>query len=89
MIDYNLLNAMREMLYYTVIAVCLITAPTLLVGLVISVIQAATQINEVTMTFIPKMIVMFLVLYFFSPILMQKLVFLAQNNLTNLIMYIK
>jgi len=35
---------------------------SLLTGLVISVFQAATQINEMTLTFIPKLVVMFIVL---------------------------
>ena len=35
---------------------------SLLAGLVVSIFQAATQINEMTLTFIPKLFVMFLVL---------------------------
>ncbi len=37
------------------------------VGLAISVIQAATQINEATLTFVPKLIVVALVLVFLGP----------------------
>jgi flagellar biosynthesis protein FliQ len=37
------------------------------VGLVISIIQAATQVNEMTMTFVPKIIVVFLVMVFSLP----------------------
>lgn len=39
----------------------------LLVGLLISTFQAATQINEQTMTFIPKIVAVFLTLLFFGP----------------------
>jgi flagellar biosynthetic protein FliQ len=39
----------------------------LVTGLVVSVLQAITQINEATLTFIPKMIVIGLVLLFAGP----------------------
>ena len=49
----------------------LVSAPLLLsalaVGLVVSVFQAATQINEMTLSFIPKLLVMFLVLVVAGP----------------------
>lgn len=49
----------------------LVSAPLLLsalvVGLVVSVFQAATQINEMTLSFIPKLLVMFLMLVIAGP----------------------
>jgi len=47
---------------------------SLLVGSIISLIQAATQINEVTLTFIPKMIGIILVLLFLGSWMLQQLV---------------
>jgi flagellar biosynthetic protein FliQ len=35
---------------------------SLVTGLIISIFQAATQINEMTLSFIPKLLVMFIVL---------------------------
>ena len=43
----------------------LITA--LVVGLIISIFQAATQLNESTLQFVPKLVVMFLVLLLAGP----------------------
>ena len=43
----------------------------LLVGLVISIFQAATQINEQTMTFIPKIAAVLIALLLFSPWLIK------------------
>lgn len=40
---------------------------SLVTGLLISIFQAATQINEMTLTFIPKLVVMFLVLVILGP----------------------
>ena len=49
----------------------MISAPmlltSLLVGLLVSIFQAATQINEATLTFIPKLIGVFLVLIISGP----------------------
>lgn len=40
---------------------------TLLTGLLVSIFQAATSINEQTLTFIPKLIVMFVVMILAGP----------------------
>lgn len=51
--------------------VLLCSAPMLLagmiVGLLISIFQAATQINEQTMTFVPKILAVFVTLLIFAP----------------------
>lgn len=47
---------------------------SLLTGLLVSIFQAATQINEMTLTFIPKLIVMFLVLVLLGPWTLQLMV---------------
>ncbi len=56
----------------------LVAAPmliaALLIGLVISIFQAATQINEQTMTFIPKIVGVFVTLLLFAPWILQKLI---------------
>lgn len=56
----------------------LISAPTLLtalaVGLVISIFQAATQINESTLQFVPKLVAMFVVLILLGPWMLQYLI---------------
>ncbi len=46
----------------------------MVVGLIISIFQAATQINEQTMTFIPKIVVVFVTLLIFGPWLMNLLI---------------
>lgn len=86
--DSFMLLAMREMLYYTMAAVAVISVPMLIVGIIFSVLQAATQINEMTITFIPKLIVMFTLLLLLSPWMMESLVLLTQKLLQNLQQYI-
>lgn len=45
--------------------------PSLAVGLIVAMFQAATQINEATLTFVPKVIVIGLVLMIMGPGMMQ------------------
>lgn len=45
----------------------------LVVGLVVSIFQAATQINEQTMTFVPKIVAVLLTLLIFGPWLIKLL----------------
>ncbi len=48
-----------------------ILIPALIVGLVVAMFQAATQINEMTLTFIPKLMVVALVLMVAGPWMLQ------------------
>lgn len=52
----------------------LVSAPLLLtalvIGLIVSIFQAATQINEMTLSFIPKLLGMFVVLIIAGPWMM-------------------
>jgi len=56
----------------------LISAPLLLgslvIGLVVSILQAATQINEATLSFIPKLIAMVAILVIAGPWMVTTLV---------------
>jgi flagellar biosynthesis protein FliQ len=45
----------------------------LLVGLVISLIQALTQMQEMTLSFVPKIVVMFVALMLFLPFMLSTL----------------
>jgi len=45
--------------------------PSLVIGLIIAMFQAATQINEMTLTFVPKLIVIGIVLLVMGPWMLQ------------------
>ena len=53
-------------------------APMLIIGMVIgllvSIFQAATQINEQTLTFVPKIVAVFVTLVIFGPWLIKLLI---------------
>ncbi|MCQ4347294.1 flagellar biosynthesis protein FliQ [Pseudomonas stutzeri] len=56
----------------------------LLVGLLISLFQAATQINEMTLSFIPKILAVFTVLVLAGPWMIQLIVDFTRQLLSNL-----
>lgn len=61
----------QEALKVTAIVAAPLLLSTLVVGLVVSIFQAVTQINEATLTFIPKMIVVALVFLLAGPWMMD------------------
>ena len=66
---------------YTLKTALLISLPLLFVGLVvgvlISILQAVTQIQEMTLTFVPKIIAMVVAAAFFMPWILTKLMTFA------------
>jgi flagellar biosynthetic protein FliQ len=53
---------LQQALWTTVLVAAPLVVGTLVVGLVISILQAATQINEATLTFVPKLVVVALIM---------------------------
>ncbi|MCX6828816.1 MAG: flagellar biosynthesis protein FliQ [candidate division Zixibacteria bacterium] len=66
-----------------IITMLLVSAPMLisglLIGLIISILQAITQIHEMTLTFIPKIIVVAVSLLLFLPWIISTLVEFTQR----------
>ena len=60
-------DLMREALYLAMVLVSVIIIPSLVVGLIVSVFQAATQINEQTLSFLPRLIVTLVTLVVLGP----------------------
>ena len=62
----------REALWLTTVMVAILVVPSLLVGLVVAMFQAATQINEQTLSFLPRLIVMLVTLIVMGPWLVRQ-----------------
>ncbi|EPY10050.1 MULTISPECIES: flagellar biosynthesis protein FliQ [Paenibacillus] len=60
----------------------------LVVGLLISVFQATTQIQEQTLAFVPKIVAVMIVVLLFGPWILTTLVDFTHNILNNLHHYI-
>jgi len=71
----------------------LLAAPMLLaglgIGLLVSIFQSATQINEMTLTFIPKMLAVATALIFFFPWMVQTMVVFTEKLFVDMVHYIR
>jgi len=66
------LQLFGDAFFLVVLMVLVIVGPSLLVGLAVSVFQAATQINEQTLSFLPRLLVTIATLMIAGPWLVQK-----------------
>ncbi len=57
----------REALWLMAMAVATIITPSLIIGLIVAMFQAATQINEQTLSFLPRLLVSFMTLAVMGP----------------------
>lgn len=86
MTQQNILDTLREAFTVALKLAAPILAVSLVVGLFISIIQAATQIQEATLTFVPKLIIIGLVLILIAPWMMntiQEFVIAHFQNILN------
>lgn len=74
MTEEVVLDIGRNAIQLTIVLVSMLLLPALAVGLLVSVFQAATQINEQTLSFIPKLLVTFIVLIVAGPWILNLLV---------------
>ncbi|NOH70426.1 flagellar biosynthesis protein FliQ [Vibrio pectenicida] len=63
----------RDALWMVLIMVCAIIIPSLLIGLVVAIFQAATSINEQTLSFLPRLVVTLLAMMIFAHWMTQML----------------
>lgn len=70
--------------YLTVIMVLVIVGPSLVVGLIVSTFQAATQINEQTLSFLPRLIATLATIMMTGPWLVQQLTDLFERLMTDI-----
>lgn len=64
---------LREAMFMVIMLVSAVIVPSMIVGLVVAVFQAATSINEQTMSFLPRLLVTLLALSWGGNWLVQKL----------------
>ena len=74
----------QEGLWQLLVVSAPILLTVLVVGLVVSVFQAATQINEATLSFVPKVLAAVAVLAFAGPWMMTTLVEYLQRTLLSI-----
>lgn len=74
-----IVGIMRDAIFVTLITAGPILLAALAVGLIISIIQATTQIQEQTLTFVPKIVAVFIVLLILLPFILGKMTDYTEN----------
>lgn len=82
-----ILALMREALTVGMLIGAPVLGTTLVVGIVVSIVQAATQVNEATLTFVPKLIAVFVALLIFGPWMMATLLDFSAGIFANMATY--
>ncbi|MGZ3497669.1 MAG: flagellar biosynthesis protein FliQ [Vulcanimicrobiaceae bacterium] len=79
----------RDALFVAFVVAAPVLLLSMIVGLVISIFQAVTQIQEPTLTFIPKILVSALAILFFGPFMLAVLTDFTTRVFTHLNSFIK
>ncbi len=82
-----ILGLMREALWVSVLIGAPIMATTLVIGVVVSIIQAVTQVNEATLTFVPKLVGVFVAMLIFGPWMMGTMLDFSAGLFANMAGY--
>jgi flagellar biosynthetic protein FliQ len=69
----------QQALYVMLMVAAPMLVAALVVGLIVSILQAATQINEMTLSFIPKLLAMFAILVIAGPWMLTLLLDFTQR----------
>lgn len=62
----------RQAIWLSALLVAVVVLPSLLIGLVVAMFQAATQINEQTLSFLPRLLLTFMTLIWLGPWLVSQ-----------------
>lgn len=82
MTEELVIEVLKDVFWTTFIVLLPVLGVSLIVGIFISVFQAATSIQEMTLTFVPKLIATALVIIFLLPWMIDKMVALTVKMFT-------
>lgn len=88
MTEGQVLDVMRDSFYIIILCSMPMLLTSMVVGLVISVFQTVTSIQEQTLTFVPKILSIFLALIIFGPFIMNTLMQYITDLWTNFSLYL-
>lgn len=81
------LQLMAEMLWAAVLISAPILGLTMAVGLLISILQVVTQVQEMSLSFVPKIITVVIVMVVFGPWMLKKLLQFSSGVIGNIPAY--
>jgi flagellar biosynthetic protein FliQ len=82
-------NFAQEAIKVTILVSMPMLALGLIVGLAISIFQAVTQIQEMTLTFVPKILIVLLALLFFASWMLEQLMHFTTTVIEQIPYYIR
>jgi flagellar biosynthesis protein FliQ len=82
------LQLMNDLLWNAVLISAPLLGLTLLVGLLISILQAVTQVQEMSLTFVPKLVAAAATLVVFGPWMLRTLIAFASGVIGNIPAYL-
>lgn len=88
MSQLEFLTILQKMLYLTLELSAPVLIVSLVVGLLISIFQSVTQIQEATLTFVPKIIAGILAIIIFAPWMLEVFIQNANELFSNMSRYI-
>ena len=84
----TVLTVFQQALELLAVLIMVVLLPALFVGLLVAMFQAATQINEMTLSFIPKLLITRAVLLLAGPWMLQLLLDFTKRLFNNIPMLI-
>ena len=89
MTEGQVLDVMRDSLYTILLCSMPMLLTSMVVGLIISVFQTVTSIQEQTLTFVPKILSIFMALILFGPFISDTLIEYMHRLWDNFTIYLK
>ncbi|WP_066366989.1 flagellar biosynthesis protein FliQ [Neobacillus fumarioli] len=84
----TILRIAQDSVYTILLVIAPVAGVALVVGILVSIFQATTQIQEQTLSFVPKIVAVLLSILLFGAWMLQHVVDFTQNLLGNLTHYI-
>ena len=84
MTEATVVSLFSQAVYVMILLLTVLVVPGLIVGLIVAMFQAATQINEMSLSFVPKLLVTFLVMVFAGPWLLKTMVNFTDGLISNI-----
>ena len=89
MTEELVIEVLSNVFYTTLLVLLPVLGVSLVVGIIISIFQAATSIQEMTLTFVPKILITGLTIIFLLPWILDKVIEITHKLFTMFVLIVK
>ena len=89
MTEELVIEVLSSVFYTTLLVLLPVLGVSLVVGIIISIFQAATSIQEMTLTFVPKILITGLTIIFLLPWILDKVIEVTHRLFTMFVVIVK